>query len=312
QPKLPALARRRTTGELKAVSDKRERDSSVSNPRNLAWPLITVQGPLTVLQREHGPPPGRSLSPGDDCRNTCHTRGGRRCHEPQFQRCHANKGKIKDRGWSRGRTLCGAQITASAKFWSSYHSNNFHVPNCPNLAPRLFREMGVCYQRETLSQACHVRAGFDLDGSVTVWARDSGLLNISAIAAVSVVTRETSLMDTLVIYGRELWDRLQPPTPPHLHLTSCFHHHLPLSQQCCALLSDNDDSCTCSLSAKWLGPQRPSPVQKPAGRGCNRWREVGWKANLGDAYVLRAPLGLPWWQKKLPIVALDKPKQPSP
>ncbi|KAK1896433.1 Gamma-glutamyl phosphate reductase, partial [Dissostichus eleginoides] len=38
--------------------------------KNLAWPLITVQGPLTVLQREHGPPPGRSLSPGDDCRNT--------------------------------------------------------------------------------------------------------------------------------------------------------------------------------------------------------------------------------------------------
>ncbi|KAI9542478.1 hypothetical protein NQZ68_019160 [Dissostichus eleginoides] len=36
----------------------------------------------------------------------------------------------------------------------------------------------------------------------------------SASAAVSVVTRETSLMDTLVIYGRELWDRLQPPTPP--------------------------------------------------------------------------------------------------
>lgn len=35
-------------------------------------------------------------------------------------------------------------------------------------------------------------------------------------------------------------------------------------------------------------------TKKPAGRGCNRWREVGWKANLGDAYVLRVPLGLPW------------------
>lgn len=43
-------------------------------------------------------------------------------------------------------------------------------------------------------------------------------------------------------------------------------------------------------------------TKKPAGRGCNRWREVGWKANLGDAYVLRVPLGLPWvgriWQKR--------------
>lgn len=25
------------------------------------------------------------------------------------------------------------------------------------------------YQRETHSQACHAEAGFDLDGSVTVW-----------------------------------------------------------------------------------------------------------------------------------------------
>lgn len=43
-------------------------------------------------------------------------------------------------------------------------------------------------------------------------------------------------------------------------------------------------------------------TKKPAGRGCSRWREVGWKANLGDAYVLRVPLGLPWvgriWQKR--------------
>lgn len=27
----------------------------------------------------------------------------------------------------------------------------------------------VWYQRETHSQACHVEAGFDLDGFVTVW-----------------------------------------------------------------------------------------------------------------------------------------------
>lgn len=27
----------------------------------------------------------------------------------------------------------------------------------------------VWYQRERHSQACHVEAGFDLDGSVTVW-----------------------------------------------------------------------------------------------------------------------------------------------
>lgn len=40
-------------------------------------------------------------------------------------------------------------------------------------------------------------------------------------------------------------------------------------------------------------------TKKPAGRGC---RGVGWEANLGDAYVLRVPLGLPWigriWQKR--------------
>ncbi|KAL6458248.1 hypothetical protein MHYP_G00334780 [Metynnis hypsauchen] len=35
-------------------------------------------------------------------------------------------------------------------------------------------------------------------------------------------------------------------------------------------------------------------------------REVGWKANLGDVYVLRVPLGLSWWQEKLRIVPLDK------
>lgn len=46
----------------------------------------------------------------------------------------------------------------------------------------------------------------------------------SASAAVSAGTRETSLMDTLVITGRELWDSLQPPIPslPHHHL-SLFH-----------------------------------------------------------------------------------------
>lgn len=42
-------------------------------------------------------------------------------------------------------------------------------------------------------------------------------------------------------------------------------------------------------------------TKKPAGRGCNRWRGLGWKANLGDTYVLRVPLGLPWvgriWQE---------------
>lgn len=32
-----------------------------------------------------------------------HSRGGRRSVEPLLQRCHANKGKIKDRGWSRGQ-----------------------------------------------------------------------------------------------------------------------------------------------------------------------------------------------------------------
>lgn len=102
-------------------------------------------------------------------------------------------------------------------------------------------------------------------------------------------------------------------------------------------------------------------TKKPAGRGCNCWRGLGWKANLGDTYVLRVPLGLPWvgriWQeictatesftllehgklspdkdsllntlpflfssaflspslytgrRKLPVVSLDKPKQPSP
>lgn len=77
----------------------------------------------------------------------------------------------------------------------------------------------------------------------------------SASAAVSAGTRETWLMDTLVITGRELWDPLPIPSqplssppppllPPHpyicnlqlVSLTSCFEQHLPLSQQCCALL----------------------------------------------------------------------------
>lgn len=230
----------------------------------------------------------------------------------------------------------------------------------------------------------------------------------SASAAVLPGTRETSLMDTLVITGRELWDSLHPP---HLHLSLLHSPSVsPAPSFVPAVL------CTpfwqwwlpylppFSL-AKWLGPSETSsplfrcsgvspcwrladygvycrqipayicgvlstlgfmaaaassvayrgfrsasfciragkerergahscaqnnyakitqfkwksaPVftqtnwdliskmlvctKMPAGRGCNRWRAVGWKANLGDAYVLRAPLGLPWvgriWQKR--------------
>ncbi|KAK9519817.1 hypothetical protein VZT92_022522 [Zoarces viviparus] len=91
-------------------------------------------------------------------------------------------------------------------------------------------------------------------------------------------------MDTLVIAGRELWDSLQPPHPFHLSqpepvpLTSCFHQCLPLSQQRCALLLDNDDYCTTpgfSL-AKWLGLQRPSR---------NSFRGLGPPSVFGDGNI---------------------------
>ncbi|KAJ4943433.1 hypothetical protein JOQ06_005934, partial [Pogonophryne albipinna] len=63
-------ARGKKEGEVKRKGEKVKDAGASQKEHNLAWPLITVQGPLTVLQREHGPPPGRSLSPGDDCRNT--------------------------------------------------------------------------------------------------------------------------------------------------------------------------------------------------------------------------------------------------
>lgn len=101
----------------------------------------------------------------------------------------------------------------------------------------------------------------------------------SASAAVSVGTRETLLMDTLVITGRELWDSLQPPvpslhpapSPPPISTSDCSTHLVfsPAPSFVPAVL------CTpfwqwwllylpeFSL-AKWLGLQRPATLRSRA------------------------------------------------
>lgn len=91
----------------------------------------------------------------------------------------------------------------------------------------------------------------------------------SASAAVSAGTRETSLMDTLVITGRELWDSLQPPIPSLPITTSACFTHLMFSAApsfvpavLCTpfwqwwLLYLHEFSL-----AKWLGLQRPATLR---------------------------------------------------
>lgn len=87
----------------------------------------------------------------------------------------------------------------------------------------------------------------------------------SASAAVSAGTRETSLMDTLVITGRELWD---PHTRPLslLHSPRVFARTFLCPSSVVHSLFDNDDYCTClnpplqSGSAFW---DPPRSVQGP-------------------------------------------------
>lgn len=95
-----------------------------------------------------------------------------------------------------------------------------HDPHSPPLPPLLSLSLftnALC----ALASPIHHSASGGRKSTFPGWVFFS-----SASAAVSVGTRETSLMDTLVITGRELWDSLQPPTPsppsPYLHL-SLFH-----------------------------------------------------------------------------------------
>lgn len=78
------------------------------------------------------------------------------------------------------------------------------------------------------------------------------------------------------------------------------------SEQLCRDKFMQIEACSSFTLTKWdlisKTLARLHYTKKPVGRGCSRWREEGWKANLGDVYVLRVPLGPPWigkiWQKR--------------
>ncbi|KAL1272915.1 hypothetical protein QQF64_028777 [Cirrhinus molitorella] len=111
------------------------------------------------------------------------------------------------------------------------------------------------------------------------------------------------------------------PPPAHIFLCRPLPHPLCLSRlthpydNLCTIKSPNGPQVCqhASVTNKRNAFKRTEALRSRRGsRERSLEREVGWKANLGDVYVLRVPLGLSWSQEKLPIVSLHKlPEAPA-